>query len=224
MAKRFIKFVVKSLMAMALAIGGFVSIYAQQCPTDTSVPHSPPQNPPPLDECQLIANGKGTFWQSKNAMGASIRLYIMGKPTDIYKPSYAMEPLIYRDVLIMRLGYYAPRKIRPMSVNFELMSYSPTAFKYEANHKITIYLDDNPLLSKDAEATSLMVDIKRSINIEKFTVEMEFGDFLKFTEAKNITIQLGETKIKLKSEDIEALNELNKTTKELKFPPPYPIL
>jgi hypothetical protein len=64
-------------------------------------------------------------------------------------------------------------------------------------------------------------DIGPSIVIaEQFSFEMKYTDFLKFTEAKQITIQLGETKIKLKSEDIEALNELNKTTKELK-PPPF---
>ncbi len=45
---------------------------------------------------------------------------------------------------------------------------------------------------------------------------MKYKDFLKFSEAKDITIQLGKAKINLKPQHIVALNELNKTVKELK--------
>jgi len=44
---------------------------------------------------------------------------------------------------------------------------------------------------------------------------MRYKDFLKFSEAKDITIQLGKAKIKLQTQHIEALNELNKTVKDL---------
>ncbi len=201
-------FVVKSLVTICLAIVGVVPIYSQQCP-----PLLPDTRQIPLSECRMIANGKGSYWEKDNAIGASISLYILGKPIDVVSTPNALIR-VNKDVLTMSIGYYAPRKIIPMSVRLNLTSYSSIPSKYKENHKLTIYLDDKPLLSEEAEAGSSIVIA------EKFSLEIKWADFLKFTEAKKITIQLGETKIKLKPEDIEALNELNKTTKELK-PPPF---
>jgi hypothetical protein len=201
-------FVVKGLVTICLAIMGVASIYTQQCP-----PQLPDTKQIPLSECRVIANGKGRYWNKDNAISAGISLYLLGKPGDVVSTANA-GIRVNKDSLTMSIGYYAPRKIMPISVSLNLRSLSTKPTKYKENHKLTIYLDGKPFLSKDAEAESSI------IFGEIFSLRMEYTDFLKFTEAKQITIQLGETKIKLKSEDIEALNELNKTTKELK-PPPF---
>jgi hypothetical protein len=204
LVKRFIVFVVKSLVTICLAIIGVVSIYAQQCP-----PALPDTRQIPLSECRMIANGKGTY-REKDNIAADLRLYILGNSTDVV---HGANIRVNKDVLIMSVGYFALGKIIPTSVRLELTSFSTTPSKYKENHKLIIYLDDKPFLSKDTEAgVSIVI-------AEKFSLEMKYADFLKFTEAKQITIEMGETIIKLKSEDIKALNELNKTTKELKPPP-----
>ena len=199
-------FVLKSLVTICLAILGAVPIYSQQCH-----PLLPDTQQIPLSECRIIANGKGGYWNKDNTISAGISFYLLGKPGDVvHTPNAGIR--INKDSLTMKIGYYAPGKIMPTSVQLDLKSFSTTPSKYKENHKLTIYLDGKPLLSKDASAISSIVIA------EIFSLEIEYADFLKFTEAKQITIQLGETKIKLKSEDIEALNELNKTTKELKPP------
>jgi hypothetical protein len=214
LVKRFIVFVVKSLVTICLAIIGVVSIYAQQCPS--AFPGVPQL---PLSECRMIANGKGTYKEKDNAIEAELRLYILGKPTDVVV--YGANRRVNKDVLIMSVGYVAFGNIMPTSVTLDLKSFSRTPSKYKENHKLTIYLDDKPFLSKDAAMLG-SIEFDENFSVEKFSLEMEYADFLKFTEAKQITIQMGETIIKLKSEDIEALNELNKTTKELKpLPRPY---
>ncbi len=80
--------------------------------------------------------------------------------------------------------------------------------KYNDNHKINIYLEGNMLLSENIAVSSSI------IIAEKFSFEMKYKDFLKFSEAKDITIQLGKAKIKLQTQHIEALNELNKIVKK----------
>jgi hypothetical protein len=172
-------------------------------------PLLPDPKPILLGECRLIADGRGHFSNSKYGMGADLKLYLLGKQTDIVPTNNATYQ-VNNDVLTMRLSYRAPESIIPTSAYLELRSFSTKPRKYETNHKLTITVDDKLILSDDLEMRSSIVIA------EIFTYSMKFTDFLKFTEAKQITFQFGETTIKLKAEDIKALNELNKTTNGLK--------
>lgn len=202
------KIAIKILVPIVLALSEVASLYAQQCP-----PSLPDTRQLPLNECRMIANGKGFHWQKDNSMGAGVYLRILGKSSDvIYAPNAEMR--VNTDVLDMGVFYYAPKRIIPTSVHLKLRSFSTIPSKYKTNHKLTIYLDDKPLLSADAEVGNSIVIA------EQFYLEIKYTDFLKLTEAKKITVQFGETKIKLKPADIEALNDLNLTTKELKPAPP----
>lgn len=70
------------------------------------------------------------------------------------------------------------------------------------------------LLSDNLDETGALM------NAENFAFTMKYSDFLSFTAFRKVVIQIGETKIELKPDAIEALNEMNKTTKDLSPPPP----
>ncbi len=95
----------------------------------------------------MIADGRGEFWNSKNMTGAKIVLYLLGKQSDIVRTNNA-TPQIKNDVLMMRLSYYAPGKTIPASASLTMWSYSATPRKYEANHKLTVTVDDKLIPTK----------------------------------------------------------------------------
>lgn len=201
-------FALKNLLAIVLAIGVVVSCYAQDCSSLNKV-NLPKECYPAVDKAYSY------YDKDSDSAGGGLNLLLLGNRSDILRELYIY---VRKDVLIMFVSHYAPRSIIPTSVGFEITSYSKEPSKYKNNHRLTIYVYDKLLLSENLE-------VRTSGGIvEKFLLEMKYTDFLKFTEAKKVTIQLGETKIELKPEQVEALNDLNKTTKQLKPPPPFPIM
>lgn len=194
------KLVFTTFAAFILAISG-VDSYAQDCSTDN----------PPSENCRTFGKAKMYFSEKPALTNAGIRLYLLGKPDDIVPDKNATSRII-NDILIMQLGYSAPRHIIPQFIHLELKSFSNKPSKYAENNKLTIFLDDKPLLSEDMELQ------KAAVYVELFHIYLKYADFLEFTSGKKIKIQFGETKIELKDEEVEALNDLNKTTKHLVHP------
>jgi hypothetical protein len=197
-------FAFKNLVVIVLAIGAAASCYAQDCSSIIQV------NLP--KECYPVDGNVGSYYnKTSNTRGSGLTLNLLGKPSNI-SPAPNATIRVSKDVLRMSVWYHAPGSIIPLTIGLNLTSFSPTPSKYKDNHRLTIYLDDKLLLSENLE-----VMISGGI-YERLLLQMKYTDFLKFTEAKKVTVQLGKTKIKLKPKDIEALNELNKTTKDLKPP------
>ena len=93
------RFVFEILVAIILAVCSSAS-YAQDCSSDK----------PPSENCRMV--GKVKVYSSENPVSTSagIRLYLLGKASDIV-PDKNATIRVLNDVLIMRLGYYAPRNI-----------------------------------------------------------------------------------------------------------------
>src|SRR5687768_12869370 len=169
------RLIFKISTVIVLAIFGIAS-YAQDGSSDN----------PSLEDCR-----KAFYSEKPDYTTESLRLYLVGKDSDIV-PDKNASLRVNNDVLIMRLGYSALRKITPPSVFFELTSYSAKPSKYEDNHKLTIFLDNQLLLSESMRMLNSIVIA------ERFSLEMKYPDFLKFTAAKKVKLQLGETEIDLK--------------------------
>lgn len=150
----------------------------------------------------------------KEETNNSVFLYILGKRSDIIPAPNATLRTI-KNVLAMRIGCNAPRNVMPQFARLTFTLYSNTLLKHKNKNKLIIYISGKPLLSENLEQGNSMGGIA-----ENFSLEMKYADFLKLTEAEKVTIQLGKIKIVLKPKDIKALNDLNKTTKQLKLPPP----
>jgi hypothetical protein len=195
------KLIFKVLVINLLAAGMITSCYSQNCSPQLNLPK----------ECYTV---EGKVYSSSdkkyNSKRASLLLFLLGKPSNRSNGPNATI-LVSEDFLKMSIYYSASSNVLPEIVTFEFTLFSNELSKYNDNRKIIIYLKDNVLLSEN-------VALSNSISIaEHFSFEMKYKNFLKFSEAKDITMQLGKTKIKLKPQHIEALNELNKTVKEFKF-------
>ena len=198
------KLVFKISMAAFLALNGVVS-HAQDC--SSGIPNTPPR-----ENCRMI--GKVSFGYAKKPVFTSVGIgfYLLGKPGDVIPSVNTMR--VENDVIIMSIGYFAERNIVPYSATIELRTFSTKPLKHRENHKLTIFIDDKTLLSENLDETGSLM------NAENFAFTMKYSDFLSFTAVSKVVIQIGETKIELKPDAIEALNEMNKTTKDLSPPPP----
>lgn len=199
--------IIKNLAALTLTVMGFTSFYAQDC--------SPPPSAIPIDMkgCRMVGKARVFDNEKKEPISGGINRYLLGKQSYI-KPAPNAKSRLIGDILIMNLSWYAPRSIIPNSVQLGFTLYSNKLLKYKYKNKLIIFVDDKQLLAETLEQRFSFVIA------EKFYLQMKYSDFLKFTEAKKVTIQLGKVKIVLKPEDIEALNDLNKSTKQLKTLPP----
>jgi len=195
------KLIFKVLVINLLVIGTVAFCYSQKCSPQLNLPK----------ECYTV---EGKVYSSSiktyDLKRASLLLFLLGKPSNRSTgPNGTI--LVSEDFIKMEIYYNSSNNRLPEIVTFEFTLFSNELSKYNDNRKITIYIEDNVLLSEN-------VAVSNSISIaEHFSFEMKYKNFLKFSEAKDITMQLGKTKIKLKPQHIEALNELNKTVKEFKF-------
>ena len=204
-------FIIKTLAALILITAGFMSLYAQDCsppPTSSGIPLDI------MKGCRMVGMARVFENEKKEPTMGNIRRYLLGKQGYI-KPTSNARIRISGDVLIMDVSWYAPKNTIPDTAQLIFIVYSYTLLKYKNKNKLIINIDGKPLLSENLDQGNSMGGIA-----EIFLLRMKYSDFLKFTEAKKITIRLGKIKLSLKSEDIKALNDLNETTKQLKPPPP----
>lgn len=198
--------IIKNLAVITLTIAEITSLYAQDC--------LPPQSLIPVDMkgCRIIGRARVFENEKKELTSGGIKRYLVGKQSYI-KPAPNARIRVSGNVLIMNLSWHAPKSMIPESAHLGFLLYSNTLLKYKYKSKLIIFVDGKQLVSETLEqGTSIEI-------AERFFLRMKYLDFLKFTGAKRITIQLGKLKIALKPKDIEALNDLNKTTKQLKLPP-----
>lgn len=162
----------------------------------------------------IISYGQNSSSDKSQFTSEGVRLYLLGKKSDVV-PAPNAQLRVINDVLIMRLGYYAPRNFIPPTIYLELTSFSAKSPKYKDNSMLTIFIDDKPIMTENMELQGSIFGIA-----EKFyNSDIKFNDFLKFTAGKKVKIQFGNTIIELKDEEIKALNDLNETTNHLVYPP-----
>jgi hypothetical protein len=202
-------FAANSLGVMLIALFS-INTFGQTCKT---VVDKPPRPPVADTQAYCVVIGKTVFsaWKNATDSTAGIKIYLKGKDSDIVPEKNAnSRAQILSDVLIMRLRYWAPKNITPYRVTLHFDSFSPTPSKYESNHKLTISLDGKPFL---AETMKMEESIT---NVEFFSLELTYPDFLQFARAKKVSIQFGNTKIRFHKKEMEALNLLNEAAKSLK--------
>lgn len=170
---------------------------------------------PPNPNCRMVGKAKVYYSENLKPTKANIRIYLLGKPGDIGRGKNA-DFLISNDVLNVHISYNAFQNIKPGSIQLEFYSFSNEKWKYKNNHKLEVYLDDKLLLSANTDEGRTLGWIA-----ESFSLEMKFTDFFEIVNGKKVVIQFGDTKVKLKPEDMEALNDLYKTTEQLSPRPKY---
>ena len=202
-------FIIKNLAAFILIIVGFAAFYGQDKLPPLSIPI-----PLGMKESRMVGKARVFENDKQKPISGQIRRYLLGNESYI-SPAPNARIQISGDVLIMDVSWYAPKNIIPDTAQLKFIVYSNTLLKYKNKNKLIISIGGKPLLSENLDQGNSMGGIA-----EIFLLRMKYSDFLKFTEAKKITIQLGKIKLALKSEEIEALNDLKETTKQLK--PPLP--
>lgn len=185
----------KKFLLISLVLLITPHIYSQQ------IPKGPPAPAKPI---RTVGEAKVYYFENKNLTVANVYLYIQGVVHDIYEK---------KDVLVMQVGYkVAGRKAtQPKTIEFSFNSYCPEMPKFKDNHKLTIYLNDKILFSGETTPRYLYYPPDRVSNESYNLLDFSYRDYQKMIKAQKITIQLGNTKIELKPETIQALRDLNQT-------------
>lgn len=196
------RFNYKNLIGIILAMCFTLCCYAQDC--------TAPGGEIPK-ECYGIEGMVSSFYDKKSHYGrSSFSLFLIGTRADTVRDPRNSVRRSSKDVLRMSVGYTWSGDHVPDYFDFSFVSYSENPFKYEDNHKLSIYIDDKSVLSENTENRGFYQTVKN------FSIEIKYSDYIKFLEAKKVAIQLGDTEIILKPDQIELLKELFKTTKEIK--------
>lgn len=142
--------------------------------------------------------------ETRKRTKAKVSFYVIGRPEDILKT----------DVLSITTEIHGPGRtpMRPESVNFSLYSYSHgKGYKYKNDAKLTIFLDDVFLLSNEFQPHFMAIDPRGGVTENYFSAPIPYDKFLKILGAKKIVMKFGSTEFEIRSENLEALRDLNKS-------------
>lgn len=167
-----------------------------------SFSQSPKQPPPVLAPSKEIGKAKVFYIERTNQTRAQAFSYIQGTVMDIYEKK--------KEVIAMTLEFVVKgRKVtKPEFLSLSLTSYSARPVKYASNHKITIIVDGIELLSETGVDRYVNTPFLRSSSESYGIARLPYKDFETMAKSKRIAIQIGETKIDLKDEDVQALKDL----------------
>jgi hypothetical protein len=175
----------------------------------TWVSAQPPRQPPPARApSREVGNAKVFYIEKLDQTRAEAFSYIQGNVMDIYEKK--------KEVVGMSLKYWVtgPKATAPDFLFFSLTSYSAHPDKYTKNHTITIFVDGQELLSELGLDQYVNLPFLRSSS-ESFAIpRISYSNFEKMVSAKSISIQIGETKIDLKKEDMQVVKDLKKTIED----------
>jgi hypothetical protein len=194
------------IVALSLVLFGC----AQQTPSSKALAASPtPAEPPPPARPggseKIVGKAKAYYSPKIDETEATVDLDLIGQ----------YESASKADNLEMLASFAVPGKklIRPESMHFVFTSRS-RQLKYQVNHKFTIFLDGAQFAS--AETKVVNSGCKSSGSCEEMirSPELPYDNFLRLLEAKEVEMQLGETRFKLKGEAIEALRDLSRIAEQ----------
>jgi hypothetical protein len=176
-------------LVLVLAAAGGTGLYSQ----------APAPPPPKAAPVRVVGKAEVYSFPKRNMSSASVHVYLLGTPEDIYKK---------KDVLTLSARYdvAGPKTVQPEKVTFLLAWYSPTP-KPAAEHTLTLIADGKTLLSTEVSPTH---PFGRGSS-EYYNVPIDYGTFQKFANAGKAVLKLGTTSITLTAEMAQALKDLDAT-------------
>jgi hypothetical protein len=189
------KTIQKLIAFTAFVLSGTSSFYAQ---------NNPQFEPSEFTEIRVVGQARVTYYPRENLTRGYVNFYILGKPGE------------EKDIIQMAVGYKVGGndENEPESVFITLNTLSKEGLKYNEDHKLTIYLDDELLLSQNTTVLSSSYRPEK-LSYQSFHLPtIKYKDFLRMCEAKNIIILLGQTKISLQPDAIQNLRDLDKAVKK----------
>ena len=168
----------------------------------------PPPPPPVRAPSREVGKAKVFYIEKLDQTRAEAFSYIQGTSLDIYERK--------QEVIDLTLQYAVRgrKASKPDFVSLYLTSYSAHPEKYIKDHKITIFVDGQELLSEIGIDRYVNLEFLRSSSESYAIPRISYSDFEKMANAKRISITIGATKIDLKKGDGRLVKDLEKTIED----------
>ncbi len=165
---------------------------------------APPPPPAPLAPTKEVGKAKSFYRQKTDTTLVELSTYIEGSVMDIYEKKKEVVVLTLQSSIVGR------KLSKPDFFSLALTSYSAKPGKYAANPAIKIIVDGDELIAEMGldryAATPFLRSSSESYGIQR----IRYKDFTRMTKGSRVTIQIGDTKITLSDEDMQALKDLKK--------------
>lgn len=166
---------------------------------------APVQPPAALEPVRVVGQAEVYYLARFNRTTAEIQFGIFGEIADIYRK---------KDVVVLMVEYdtEGTRALKPGLLKFRVTIYYGADSKFRNDHKLSIYLDNKQMLSGELIPRSDLQGASKITTTGYLELpEFRYKHLLKMTKATKITFTIGENKIELKPDHIQAFSDLNNT-------------
>ena len=190
-------------VAKPFLTGILLAVLATACKAQTKPPKAVP---PPAPKVPVQRVGKATvnYYAESNKTVATSQSYVSGSIDGDYRGE---------DSIRISSDYSAVGRppVKPRFIDFWISFSSKGENKYVNNHQMTIYADDERIITTDPDALYSKPE-GWSVNVETYSIpKMDYEVFHKLATANKVLVQIGDNKIELPSTAIASLHDLDDT-------------